>query len=286
LPAGTRKDRKSGSSRSKVAGKTSGRKKTAARRKPGAKRKKPAPRKTAKRKTPGRKTASARTGTRAGKEVASIPEAEKKRIRHILRALDRRYPDAHCALRYENPLELLVATILSAQCTDTRVNIVTDDLFRKYRRPEDYLDVPREELEEDIRTTGFFKNKTKNIRQGMKTITEKHGGEVPGTMEELVELGGVGRKTANVILGECFDTPGVVVDTHMKRVATRLGLTRETDPVKIEFDLMPKIPRARRTLFSHQIISHGRATCRARNPDCENCVLEPLCPRVGLQRAP
>lgn len=220
--------------------------------------------------------------TRKGPKSGGIGAEERKRIRHILDGLQALYPDARCALDYQDPLQLMVATILSAQCTDVRVNIVTRDLFRKYRRPEDYLEVPQGELEDDIRTTGFYSNKARNIRDAMQKILERHGGRVPETMEELVELGGVGRKTANVVLGECFETAGIVVDTHVKRLTNRLGLTREQDPVKIEFDLMEKIPRDRWTLFSHQVIQHGRAVCRARRPACETCELEPLCPKVGL----
>ena len=202
----------------------------------------------------------------------------KERVRKVIRSLKRAYPDAKCSLNHANAFELLIATILSAQCTDARVNIVTQDLFRKYRKPEDYLKVSPKELQRDIRTTGFFRNKTKSIKAATQAITDRHGGQVPQTMEELVELGGVGRKTANVVLGNAFHVNvGVVVDTHVQRISQRLDLTKETEPVKIERDLMRTIPKERWILFSHQVILHGRALCVARKPRCSECALDPVC---------
>ena len=200
------------------------------------------------------------------------------RVAQILHGLDKDYPDAQCALRHSNPLELLVATILSAQCTDERVNIVTRDLFRKYRSPEDYATVVRDELERDVRSTGFFRNKAKSIQAACRLIVDKFGGKVPDTMEELLELPGVARKTANVVLGVAFGkAEGIVVDTHVQRLARRLDLTREEEPEKIERDLMKLIPRDRWILFSHQLIHHGRRICKARKPLCPMCSLERVC---------
>jgi endonuclease-3 len=195
----------------------------------------------------------------------------------MLRLLDENYPGARTALLHEDPLELLVATILSAQCTDERVNQVTKVIFKKYRKIEDYAKVKQEELEADIRSTGFFRNKAKSIRACTKALVEKHGGKVPASLDELVKLPGVGRKTANVVLGQAFGTPGIVVDTHVLRVSQRLGLTRQKDPVKIEFDLMKLIPQESWTVFSSQLILHGRSLCTARKPRCRECFLLPLC---------
>ena len=205
-------------------------------------------------------------------------EARRKRAQEAFDILRGEYPDAHCTLDFETPLQLLVGTILAAQCTDERVNQVTKDLFRKYNKPENYLAVPQEALEADIRTCGFFRNKAKSIRSACRSIIEEHGGEVPGTMEELLKLGGVGRKTANVLLGTCFDTPGVIVDTHCTRVARRLGFTKETDAVKIERDLMKVWLRETWTDFSHFMVFHGRSICKARAPLCSKCAVRPLCP--------
>ncbi len=203
---------------------------------------------------------------------------QSRRVEEILRGLADDYPDARIALLYENPLELLVATILSAQCTDERVNIVTRDLFRKYRSAEDYANVRREGLENDIRSTGFFRNKAKSIQGACRLLLEKYGGRVPDTMEELLELPGVARKTANVVLGAAYGkAEGIVVDTHVRRVAQRLELTREADPEKIERDLMKLIPRSRWIAFSHQMILHGRRICGARKPLCAQCSLERIC---------
>lgn len=217
----------------------------------------------------------------------------KKKAENIIQALDRAFPKVKTALRFHNPLELLIATILSAQCTDKRVNEVTERLFRKYRKAEDYLRVPVEELEEDIRPTGFFRNKAKNIRACCQELISRFGGQVPRTMEELVSLPGIGRKTANVVLGNAFGVPGIVVDTHVSRIARRLGLTQEKDPVKIEFALMPLIPQGHWTLFSHQLIALGRSLCSARSPRCPDCFLRAYCdfgrkthPEAGAGKPP
>ncbi|HTE18169.1 MAG TPA: endonuclease III [Armatimonadota bacterium] len=189
------------------------------------------------------------------------------------------YPDAQCELHFRTPLELLVATILSAQCTDQRVNIVTRTLFEKYRSAEDYLAVPQEELETDIHSTGFFRNKARNIRGACLRILEAYGGEVPGTMEELLTLPGVARKTANVVLGNIFNrAEGIAVDTHVTRLSGLLGLSEHTDPVKIERDLMARFPRKHWTVLSHLLILHGRRVCVARRPNCAGCTLNDLCP--------
>jgi len=201
----------------------------------------------------------------------------KKKAGAIWKALKKDRPDPKIALIYDTPFNLLVAVILSAQCTDEIVNRVTKDLFIKYDRPEKYYTVPQEELEQDIHSTGFFRNKAKSLRGMAKAVVEKHGGVLPSTMDELIKLPGVGRKTANVILGECFDTPGIVVDTHVKRVSNRLGLTEETDPVKIEFALQPLIPQKDWTVFAHTILLHGRYVCLARKPKCDQCVITKLC---------
>jgi len=195
----------------------------------------------------------------------------------ILQLLNRHYPEAHCTLDFTNPLELLVATVLSAQCTDVRVNQVTPALFAKYPTAAHYAQASLEELEQAIYTTGFFRNKAKSIQALCRALVKEYGGKVPEALEELVKLPGVGRKTANVILGNAFGIPGIVVDTHMGRVALRLGLTREKDPVKVEFDLMPLVPRERWLKFSHQMIWHGRRICTAKNPQCPVCPLLPHC---------
>jgi endonuclease III len=214
----------------------------------------------------------------------SNPELQA-RTKKIIAALKKTYPDAHCELNYSNPLELLIATILSAQCTDKRVNIVTAELFKKYRTAKDYADADIGELEQAVRTTGFYKNKARNIKAACRDIVEKYGGKVPRTMEELIQLGGVGRKTANVVLGNAFDiNVGVVVDTHVARLSGRLGLTREKTPEKIEQALMKLVPQADWTLFSHLLIWHGRRRCFARSPDCPHCEILSLCPRVGLPK--
>jgi endonuclease-3 len=210
-------------------------------------------------------------------------QAKSARVQKVISGLKKAYPDAHCELNYSNPLELLVATILSAQCTDKRVNIVTADLFRKYRSAADYAQAPSAELEQAIKTTGFFRNKAKSIKAACQAIQEEHGGKVPSSMEELIELGGVGRKTANVVLGNAFNINcGIVVDTHVARLSQRLGMTSQTDPSKIEKELMELVPQDQWTLFSHRLIWHGRRRCYARNPDCANCEIKALCPRIGV----
>jgi endonuclease-3 len=208
----------------------------------------------------------------------------KLRTRDIIRRLKRNFPDAKCSLNHTNPFELLVATILSAQCTDERVNIVTADLFRKYRKPEDYLKVSPRELEKDIQSTGFFRNKTKSIQGTSKVLTEEYGGEVPHTMEELLELPGVARKTANVVLGNAFDVKaGVVVDTHVTRLSHRLDLSQQKTAEKIEQDLIPIVPKRDWVIFPHLMIAHGRKICKARNPLCAECPVEKLCPSSFLK---
>jgi endonuclease-3 len=198
--------------------------------------------------------------------------------------LHKTYPDAHCELNYSTPLELLVATILSAQCTDKQVNLVTADLFKKYHTAGDYARAPIEELAEDIKRLGFFRNKARSIRGCCRAIQERHGGEVPRSMDELVQLDGVGRKTANVVLGNAFGlNAGIVVDTHVVRLSGRLALSSQKDPVKIEQDLMRLAPQEQWTLFSHWLIWHGRRRCAARKPDCARCEIASLCPRVGVE---
>ncbi|MEJ7814831.1 MAG: endonuclease III [Rubrobacter sp.] len=201
----------------------------------------------------------------------------------VIARLKAEYPDARTELDWSNPLELLVATILSAQTTDVQVNRVTESLFAKYRKAEDYADAALDVLEEDIRPTGFYRNKARSLRGMARALVEEHGGEVPRTMPELVALPGVGRKTANVVLGNAFGTnEGIVVDTHVRRVSNRLGLTESKDPVKIEQDLMGVVPEEDWTIFSHLLILHGRRTCKARKPDCPNCVLNHICPSAEL----
>ncbi len=209
---------------------------------------------------------------------------EKDRTRKIIARLKKAYPDAKCSLNHSNPLELLIATILSAQCTDERVNIVTADLFRKYRSCADYLKAPTSELQNDVRTTGFFRNKTKSIQGACKVLSEKHGDRVPETMEELLQLPGVARKTANVVLGNAFGiASGVVVDTHVSRLSQRLGLTTNKTPEKIERDLVELVPKKDWIDFSHLLIYHGRRICKARKPLCEKCVVEKYCPSSRLK---
>ena len=218
---------------------------------------------------------------RAMRETAKDKTARAKKI---IAGLDATYPTAHCELVHQNPLELLIATILSAQCTDKRVNIVTETLFKKYRSAEHFANADISELENDVRTTGFYKNKARNIKAAAHDIVEKHGGKVPQTMEELLELGGVGRKTANVVLGNAFEiNVGVVVDTHVARLSHRFGFTRHRAPEKIEMDLMELVPQRQWTLFSHLLIWHGRRRCFARKPDCGNCEVLKLCPRTGVK---
>ena len=205
----------------------------------------------------------------------------KQRAEELFRKLPRIYPDAHCELDFKNPLELLVATILSAQCTDVRVNMVTKVLFKRCKTAKDYAEISQEDLEEIVRSTGFYRNKAKSLRGMGVALVERHDGKVPSTMEELSAIPGAGRKTANVVLGNAFGiNEGVVVDTHVGRLSLRLGLTTNSDPVKVEQDLMKLCHRDQWTLLSHWLIWHGRRRCKARNPDCKECEFRDLCPSV------
>jgi len=211
--------------------------------------------------------------------------AKKERAMKIIAALDRTYPEAHCELNHAGPLQLLIATILSAQCTDKRVNIVAKELFKKYRSASNFANAPLAELEQDIKSTGFFRNKAKNIRACCRKLVVCHAGKVPHTMEELTQLDGVGRKTANVVLGNAFGiNVGVVVDTHVTRLSQRLGLTKLKTPEKIERELMALVPQKQWALFSHWLIWHGRRRCAARKPDCQNCEIKKLCPQIGVTK--
>jgi len=205
--------------------------------------------------------------------------AKTARLQKIIAGLQRAYPDAHCELDHSSPLELLIATILSAQSTDRQVNVVTPQLFKRYRTARDYAAANPADLEQAISSLGFFRNKTKSIQNCCRALVEHHGGEVPRSMEELTQLAGVGRKTANVVLGNAFNiNEGIVVDTHVMRLSQRFGLTSSDDPVKIEAELVKMVPRELWTLFSHLLIWHGRRRCYARNPDCENCEVLKWCP--------
>ncbi len=215
-------------------------------------------------------------------DIMKTSTPQRNRARRIVKKLAKLYPDAQCALRHDNPLQLLVATILSAQCTDVRVNMVTPALFARFPDAKSFATANVSELEKLIQSTGFFRNKARNIMACCKQIVGHHGGEVPGTMEELVHLPGVGRKTANVVLGNAFGTPGITVDTHVKRLSFRLGLTKHTHPEKIELDLMELVPGKDWTTFSHALILHGRQVCSARKPNCEGCGLNSLCPKNGI----
>jgi len=239
---------------------------------------------TAKKKAPLQKKAA-----KARRPVATKPKKSRfltpdpVRVAAVLEQLDEAYPDAKCALNHASPLQLLIATILSAQCTDERVNMVTPALFARYPDAAAFAAAKPNELEDEIHSTGFFRQKGKSIREACADIVARHGGEVPRRLEELVALRGVGRKTANVVLGNAYGiASGIVVDTHVARLAGRLGLTNETDPVKIEFALQPLVPREQWTLFSHWLILHGRAVCNARKPRCSACPLAPHCPRTGV----
>jgi endonuclease III len=202
----------------------------------------------------------------------------------IIKRLKKEYPEARCELNHTNAFELLIATILSAQCTDERVNIVTANLFRKYRTPQDYLNVEQEELENDIHSTGFFRNKAKSIRSASEKIINDFGGEIPGTMDKLLTLNGVARKTANVVLGNAFGiASGVVVDTHVSRLSQRLGLTENVVAEKIEKDLQKIVAKKDWIMFPHWLIAHGRKICQARKPKCEVCVLQNICPKIGVK---
>ena len=210
---------------------------------------------------------------------------KKERAAEIVKRLKKMYPQAECSLDFTNPFELLIATILSAQSTDVRVNIVTKDLFRKYPDPKAFANADVAEMEDDLRPTGFFRSKTKSVIGASQAIVDRHGGEVPRTMDELVKLPGVGRKTANVVLGNAFDIAvGVVVDTHVTRVSGRLGMTRQSDAVKIEQDLMKLVPKDEWVKFPHRVILHGRNVCVARKPRCPECRLNDICPSAVLKK--
>ena len=234
----------------------------------------------------GRKPA-ARPPRSAAAPPASPPPATlaetKRRAGQVVRALKQEYPEVHCALVHRSPFELLVATILSAQCTDARVNMVTPALFEKYPTPAAFAAAPLPAIEKAIQSTGFFRNKAKSIKAAATAIVDDHGGEVPDTLEELVGLAGVGRKTANVVLGVAYGkATGVVVDTHVGRLSRRLGLTSHDDAVKVETDLMTIVPRKEWIDFSHRLIAHGRRICIARRPKCDECVMNRFCPRIGV----
>ncbi len=221
--------------------------------------------------------------TRTPKARRETKEQRRKRGAMVVRALRKRYPEATTALNFSNPFELLVATVLAAQCTDKKVNEVTPVLFKKYKGPSEFASARRPSLEKIIKPTGFFRNKSKNLVALSKDITEKHGGVVPDTMEELIALRGVGRKTANVVLAGAFGRPGIIVDTHMIRIANRLKFTRKKDPVKIEYDLMELLSRNVWSDFSFMIVLHGREVCKARRPLCSICNIEKWCPSSELE---
>lgn len=214
--------------------------------------------------------------------MPSVPPL-KERAAALCVALPKLYPDAHCELDFRNPLELLIATMLSAQCTDVQVNKVTADVFQKYKTARDYAQADPAELEHDLKRIGLYRAKAKNIRAAAQILVEKHHGEVPRTMDELTALPGVGRKTANVVLGNAFDTPGLPVDTHVGRLSRRLGLTTQLDPVKVESEITAMLPPSEWTVFGHRLILHGRAVCQARRPLCESCTLAKMCPKIGTK---
>ena len=211
-------------------------------------------------------------------------EADRRRMREVISRLKREYPDAHCALNHRNAFELLVATILSAQCTDERVNLVTPELFRRFPDAHAMSKATIVELEKLVQSTGFYKNKAVALKTTSQLLVEKHGGEVPSEIESLTALRGVGRKTANVIRGTIFGLPAIVVDTHVGRLARRLGFTKHQDPVKVEFEMMGIIDEQDWTISNHLLIDHGRAICQARKPACDRCVVQELCPKVGVSR--
>jgi len=215
------------------------------------------------------------------KKIKVDKQEAKQRVKKIWPILKKQYPNATIALRFVNPLELLIATILSAQCTDKRVNMVTKDLFKKYKSATDWAAADLKEIESDIRSTGFYRNKAINIKGACARIVEHYGGKVPNSMDELLTLPGVGRKTANCVLGDAFGIPGITCDTHVIRLSRRLGLSENSDPVKLEFDLAEIVPRANWTAFSHLIITHGRNVCMARKPDCPNCPVAKHCPSAN-----
>lgn len=212
-----------------------------------------------------------------------IVMTKKERVTLLLQLMDEAYPEVKCSLNYSTPLEMLIATQLSAQCTDARVNIVTKELFKRYRSAQDFADADLLELQEYIRSAGFYKNKSKNIIACCKRLVEVYGGEVPDTMEDLLTLAGTGRKTANLVLGDIFGKPAVVVDTHCIRLMNRIGLTTHKEPEKIEMELKKLIPPERQLKLCHQFVYHGRAVCTARSPKCDVCTIRPACKRVGVQ---
>ncbi len=209
------------------------------------------------------------------------PSVAKERVANIWPILKRTYPNAKCSLEHVNPLELLISTILAAQCTDERVNIVTKNLYKKYRTAADWAAQDVKVIEQEIKSTGFYRNKAKNIKAACEIIARDFAGKVPDTMEDLLKLPGVGRKTANVILGNCFNTPGIICDTHVIRLSRRLGLSTNDDPAKLEYDLMEIVPKRNWTLFSNLLVFHGRNICNARRPDCEKCPIANYCPSAG-----
>ena len=219
---------------------------------------------------------------KAAKTKMKVDKAEAaERVKRIFPILNKIYPGAKTALRFKNPLELLIATILSAQCTDVRVNMVTKDLFKKHKSAKDWAKADIKEIESDIKSTGFYHNKAISIKGACTGIIERFGGKVPDTMEGLLELSGVGRKTANVVLGNAFGRPAIACDTHVIRLSRRLGLSLNSDAVKLEFDLAEIVPEKNWTMFSHLLIFHGRKYCRARKPDCENCLISKYCPAAN-----
>jgi len=217
----------------------------------------------------------------AGPKIAGLPE-KQRRMREILKILKRLYPEAHCALIHKNPFELLIATILSAQCTDERVNLVTPPLFARYPDAQAMARAPLATLEKLVQSTGFYKNKALSLKTTAKLLVEHHGGEVPADQDALVALRGVGRKTANVVLGNCYGIPGIVVDTHVGRLCRRMGFTKATDPVKVEHEMMEIVEKDDWTLSNHLLIDHGRSLCSARKPLCDECPISALCPKVGV----
>jgi endonuclease-3 len=220
--------------------------------------------------------------TKLKKPKVKVDKTEAaERVRKILPAMEKMYPDAKTALNFKNPLELLIATILSAQCTDVRVNMVTGEVFKKYKSAEDWVKADIKEIESDIKSTGFYHNKATSIKGACAEIIERFESRVPDTMEELVTLPGVGRKTANVVLGNAFGMPAIACDTHVIRLSRRLGLSENSDPVKLEFDLVEIVPKKSWTLFSHLLIFHGRNVCRAHKPDCKNCRITKFCPAAN-----
>ena len=215
------------------------------------------------------------------KEAAVRMDSPGERVKKIWQILKKSYPNARIALDYRNPLQLLISTILSAQCTDVRVNMVTKDLFKKYQSPADWAKADLEQIESDIKSTGFFRNKAANIKGACTKIIEQYDGKVPDTMEQLLRLPGVGRKTANCVLGDAFGIPGITCDTHVIRLSRRLGLSENSDPVKLEFDLADIVPKKNWTMFSHLLIFHGRNICKARKPDCPACPIAKHCPSAN-----